>query len=81
MRAAGYGAIIFNCTDDGNFQKGRWGHRLIDVFVDRDIPSDRTTAFGNILFYRIDDRDFLLTLYSLFESCVQPRKAVWASSE
>jgi FkbM family methyltransferase len=79
MRAAGYGAIAFNYTDDGSFAKAKWRYRLIDVFVDREIPSDRTSAFGNIVFYRTKDREFLLTLHSLLECCVQPRRAVWDS--
>jgi FkbM family methyltransferase len=76
MADAGYGAITFNYTDDGNFKKGKWIYRLVDIFVDCSIPQERSGAFGNIVFYRAEDKDFLLTLYALLDSC-RPRSEAW----
>jgi len=76
MKDSGYGSVVVNCTDDGNFQRGQWIYRIVDIFINGGIPMDRATAFGNILFYHAGDRDFLLTLYSLLENC-RPRSEVW----
>lgn len=76
MGDEGYGAIVFNYTDDGNFEKGRWLYRLIDIFVNTPIPEERESAFGNILFYRREEREFPLTLYALLENCL-PRAEAW----
>lgn len=76
MAGEGYGAISFNYQDDGNFKNGQWKYRLTDVFVDRPVPDLGRIMFGNILFYRVGDTDFLLTLHSLLDSC-RPRAEVW----
>ncbi|MCC6303514.1 MAG: FkbM family methyltransferase [Gammaproteobacteria bacterium] len=76
MSEAGYGAVVFNYTDDGNFEQGRWVYRLTDIFVNTALPEDRAGAFGNILFYRKEDREFPLTLYALLENCL-PRAEAW----
>jgi FkbM family methyltransferase len=79
MAREGYGAISFNYNDDGNFNKKKWKYRLTEAFIDLPIPDLGRLMFGNILFYRSEDRDFLLTLYSLLENC-RPRTEVWSQN-
>lgn len=70
MRNLGYEAVVFDCIDpDGQFQHGRWLHRLRRIVVGAAGQPDRL-GFGNILFHRHDDRDFALALRALLESCV-----------
>ncbi len=76
MAAAGYGSISFNYNDDGNFSKGQWNYRLTNIFIDRPVPDLGRVVFGNILFYRTGDTDFLLTLHALLDVC-RPRAEAW----
>jgi len=76
MAGLGYGAIVFNYTEDGNFKLGQWIYRLTEMFVDAPIPELGRIAFGNILFYREGDVPFLLTLHALLSSCRRPTE-VW----
>src|SRR5262249_28806966 len=69
MAARGYAALVFNYTADGDFKKSEWHYRLTEIFVDTSVPDLGREAFGNILFYRQDDTDFMLALYALLESC------------
>ncbi len=71
MREYGYGAVVFSYTDDGRFSEGQWEYRLIQLLMDR-APGvcPEGDSFGNILFYRIGDRDFLLALFALLDSCL-----------
>lgn len=79
MRDLGYGALVFSYTDDGAFSTGVWSYRLIGLDVDGaaidlDIARGRAASggamFGNILFYRDDDKRLLLMLIELLESCL-----------
>lgn len=72
MAAAGYGSVLFNYFDDGNFSQGKFIYRLTHILIDQPLPDLGRVAFGNILFYRSDDVDFLLTLYALLDIC-RPR--------
>ena len=72
MANAGYGSVVLNYFDDGNFSKGKFIYRLTHILIGQPLPDFGRVAFGNILFYRADDVDFLLTLYALLDSC-QPR--------
>lgn len=72
MADVGYGSVVFNYFDDGNFSKGKFIYRLTHILIGQPLPDFGRVAFGNILFYRADDVDFLLTLYALLDSC-QPR--------
>jgi FkbM family methyltransferase len=56
MAARGYSAVIFEYDDDGNFKRGNWNHRLTAIHTDGARVPTRPLAFGNILFYRHDDR-------------------------
>jgi FkbM family methyltransferase len=67
MATKGYGSIVFDYDDHGNFARGQWSYRLINLFIDTQIPETRATSFGNIIFYLHDDREFLLSLYSLID--------------
>ena len=72
MAEAGYGSVVFNYFDDGNFSEGKFIYRLTHILIDQALPDIGRTAFGNILFYRSDDVDFLETLYALLDVC-RPR--------
>lgn len=76
MENLGYRAVIFNYDDDGSFNKGIWSYRLTDLFVSRYIPEDRASAFGNIIFYLNEDKEFLLSLITVLDSC-KPRRSFW----
>lgn len=75
MGEAGYGSVIFNYDDDGNFSKGAFLYRLTQILLDQPLPDFGRVAFGNILFYQSGDTDFLLALYSLLDVC-RPRSEV-----
>lgn len=68
MKARGYLAVIFEYNDDGNFKRGNWNHRLEAIHVDGARLPTRPQAFGNILFYRQDDRHLPRTLAALIRA-------------
>ena len=73
MAALGYGSVLINYDDDGKFSHGDFTfYRLTHFLIDQPLPDLDRVAFGNILFYRSDDVDFLLSLYSLLDVC-RPR--------
>ena len=72
MAAAGYGSVVFNYFDDGQFSQGNFTYRLTHILIDQPLPDLGKVAFGNILFYRTDDVEFLLTLHALLSTC-RPR--------
>lgn len=76
MAAHGYGAIVFNYMEEGDFKRGDWRYRLTEMFVDEPIPDLGRNMFGNILFYRSGDTDFVLTMFSLLNICRRPTE-VW----
>jgi FkbM family methyltransferase len=65
MEARGYSAFIFEYDDDGNFKRGNWNHRLVAIHAHGTRIPTRPLAFGNILFYRHDDRHLPQVLASL----------------
>ncbi len=69
MRCEGYDAVLFDCVDpDAQFKTGRWIQRLRRiVFCAVQAPDE--IGFGNIVFYRREDRRFLLTMTAFLESC------------
>lgn len=69
MATAGYGSVVFNCFDDGNFSEGKFIYRLTHILLDQPLPDLGRVAFGDILFYRSNDVAFLLTLYALLDIC------------
>lgn len=71
MASKGYGSIIFNYDDDGNFANGNWLYRLNDLLIDAELPDQRSRAFGNIIFYLADDLDFLLSVHSVLDQARQ----------
>lgn len=77
MEGLGYRAVIFSYDDDGAFKKGVWSYRLTDLFINAALPEDRTRAFGNILFYREGDKEFLVSLMAMLDFC-KPRDAFWS---
>ena len=72
MTVEGYGSVVFNYFDDGNFSQGNFVYQLTHVLLDRPLPDVGRVAFGNILFYQADDMHFLLSLYALLDVC-RPR--------
>lgn len=70
MAEQGYAAVIFNCTQDGDFALGQWIYRTTHVFIDAPLPALDVPAFGNIIFYRRDDAAFLVTLRALLVDCI-----------
>jgi FkbM family methyltransferase len=78
MAAHGYGAIVFNYVEEGNFMLGDWRYRLTEMLIDEPIPSLGRNMFGNILFYRNNDTDFVLTMFALLNTCRRPTD-VWCN--
>ncbi len=78
MADRGYGAVIFNYVEEGDFRQGDWRYRLTEMFVDEPIPDLGRAMFGNILFYRGDDTDFVLTMFALLDTCRRPSE-VWGT--
>lgn len=68
MEARGYSAVIFEYDDDGNFRRGNWNHRLVAIHTDGAHIPTRPLAFGNILFYRHDDRHLPQVMASLIRA-------------
>jgi len=68
MAARGYSAVVFEYDDDGNFKRGNWTHRLVAIHTDGARVPTRPLAFGNILFYRHDDRHLPQVLASLIRA-------------
>ena len=73
MQHRGYRSVVFAYEDNGNFKRGEWRYHLQELFLDRPAPQDRTRLQGNALFFRHDDKPFLLTLHALLESA-RPRR-------
>jgi FkbM family methyltransferase len=65
MSARGYAAVIFNCTQDGDFARGQWVYRTTQVIIDAPLPALEVPAFGNIVFHRRDDTAFVGALHAL----------------
>jgi FkbM family methyltransferase len=68
MKERGYLAVIFEYDDDGNFKRGNWNHRLVAIHAEGARVPTRPRAFGNILFYRHDDRHLPQVLASLIRA-------------
>jgi FkbM family methyltransferase len=60
MRRRGYRACVFCFHALGKFERHEWGTRLLTIAADEvpALPSNER-LFGNILFFRNDDRDFV----------------------
>ena len=74
MKGRGYRSVLFACEDNGNFKRGVWRYQLTELFLDQPVPDGRTTIQGNALFFRHDDKSFLLALHALLD-CACPRRA------
>jgi FkbM family methyltransferase len=74
MAGRGYDAVVFEYDDDGNFKRGQWVYRLINMYIDRPFAPSHGHSFGNIVFYRQGDRAFLATLIALLESFQDTRQ-------
>jgi FkbM family methyltransferase len=68
MDARGYSPVVFEYDDDGNFKRGNWNHRLTAIHTNGARVPTRPLAFGNILFYRHDDRHLPQVLASLIRA-------------
>jgi FkbM family methyltransferase len=68
MRGLGYRGCIICLQALGKFERREWGTRLLTIGVDV-VPSlsGDERLFGNILFFRDDDRDFLPSLHDWLE--------------
>jgi hypothetical protein len=68
MRGHGYRACVVCLHALGKFERPEWGTRLLAIGVDT-VPSlnDNEKLFGNILFFRDGDRDFLPSLCDWLE--------------
>jgi FkbM family methyltransferase len=74
MQRRGYRSLVFAYEDNGNFKRGVWHYHLQELFLDRTVPRDRIRLQGNALFFRRDDKPFLLALHSLLDYA-RPRRA------
>lgn len=79
MCLEGYGFVLFNCRQTGDFKKGDWKYENTHIIVNKNIPSSLSAAFGNILFYRYDDREFCSTLYFFLSDCSERNKLLLAN--
>ena len=59
MRERGYGALIFSYEDAGNFERRVWDYWCIGVTSEVPTACAAGHAQGNILFFRLDDVEFL----------------------
>lgn len=69
MSVQGYAAVIFNCTQDGDFTRGEWIYRTTKIIIDAPLPAMDVPAFGNILFYRRGDAHFLGAMWAFLSYC------------
>ncbi len=79
MVARGYAAVIFDCRQDGAFERGEWLYHVTRVIIDAPLPAADEPAFGNIVFHRHDDTAFVAALHALFDSCVPATERVMAA--
>ncbi len=79
MAARGYAAVIFDCRQDGDFERGQWIYHVTKVIVDAPLPAADEPAFGNIVFHRRDDDAFIAALHALFDSCVPATERAMAA--
>ena len=68
MEERGYEAVVFAGEDDGNFRRGVWEYRLAALRLGACIDALGGQPFGNIVFYRREDKSFLVALLDLLES-------------
>ncbi len=68
MRGHGYRGCVVCLDALGKFEDHEWGTRLLAIGIDA-VPSmsDEKRLFGNILFFRDNDRDFLPSLCDWLE--------------
>ncbi len=68
MRMRGYHACVFCLHALGKFERHEWGTRLLAICVD-EVPAVAVEErlFGNILFFREADHDFLPSVYDWLE--------------
>jgi FkbM family methyltransferase len=68
MKMRGYDAVVFAGADDGNFRRGVWEYRLAALRLGACIQALGSEPFGNVVFYRQEDKAFLVALLDLLES-------------
>jgi FkbM family methyltransferase len=73
MKEHGYRTVAFCGDDEGSFRRGDWSYELRRILLDAPLPEQAREVFGNLLFFRQDDRDFLLALHALLD-CARPRR-------
>jgi FkbM family methyltransferase len=75
MQDRGYRACLVCIRAVGQFARHEWGTRLLTIAIDAtpELPAG-LQLFGNILFFRQDDRDFLPSLCDWLEQIVDPKK-------
>jgi FkbM family methyltransferase len=59
MRERGYGALLFSYEDAGNFHRRVWDYWCIGLTSEAPVVCAEGHAQGNILFFRLDDVEFL----------------------
>ncbi len=76
MRDRGYRACVVCQRAVGSFERHEWATRLLTIGVDAvPAPPNGLPLFGNILFFRNDDQDFLPSLCDWLEQMVDPKRA------
>ena len=75
MRDRGYRACVVCQRAVGQFDRHEWGMRLLTIGVDA-VPAMPVglQLFGNILFFRSDDHDFLPSLCDWLEQIADPKR-------
>ena len=75
MQGRGYRACVVCQRAVGQFERHEWGTRLLTIGIDAvPAPPAGLQLFGNILFFRDDDHDFLPSLCDWLEQIVDPRR-------
>jgi FkbM family methyltransferase len=79
MKQNGYRSVIFGYDDDSNIRNGIWTYELSCVTLDAPCPAAAAQLFGNVIFFQAGDKDFMLSLYALFDAA-RPRRAFLADA-
>jgi FkbM family methyltransferase len=75
MQGCGYRACVICMRAVGQFERHEWETRLLMIGIDAvPTPPDGLQLFGNILFFRQDDHDFLPSLCDWLEQIVDPKR-------
>jgi len=68
MSDIGYESLVLEYQDDGNFKNGVWEYRLGALQLGRHLSTKNGKLMSNILFFRKNDKAFMVALIQLLRS-------------